>query len=49
MRRVVEDTVKATLFIIEKLKHIEIRKLQSSAEILPAELMRPYEMPLGDS
>ena len=49
MRRVVDDTVKATLFIIEKIKHIDIGNLQSSTEILPPEYMLPYEMPLGDS
>ena len=48
MTRVVEDTVKATLLIIEKLKHIETKKLQSSSEILPTEFMLPYQMPLGD-
>jgi hypothetical protein len=49
MTRIVEDTVKATLIVIEKIKHIKIDKLQSSSEILPTELMLPYEMPLGDS
>lgn len=48
MSRIVEDTVKATLLVIEKLKQIEIQNLQSSSEILPTELMLPYEMPLGD-
>ena len=48
MTRIVEDTVKATLLVIEKLKHIEIKNLQSSSEILPTELMLPYQMPLGD-
>jgi len=48
MSRIVNDTVKAILLIIEKLKHIESENLQSSSEILPKELMLPYEMPLGD-
>ena len=48
MKRIVEDTVKATLLVIEKLKHIEIENLQSSSQILPIELMLSYEMPLGD-
>ena len=48
MTRIVEDSVKATLLVIENLKHIEIQNLQSSSEILPAELMLPYPMPLGD-
>jgi hypothetical protein len=49
MTRVVEDTVEATLFIVEQLRHIDIGDLQTSAEILPTELMLPYDMPLGDS
>jgi len=48
MGRIVDDTVNATLLVIEKLKQIDIQNLQSSSEILPAELMLPYEMPLGD-
>ena len=48
MSRIVDDTVKATLFIIEKLKHTEIEILKSSSEILPMEFLLPYEMPLGD-
>ena len=48
MAHIVEDTVKATLLVIEKLKHIENQNLQSSSEILPAEFMLPYQMPLGD-
>jgi hypothetical protein len=48
MTRVVDDTVRCTLWIIDRLKHIDIRKLKSSSEILPAEFMIPYEMPLGD-
>jgi hypothetical protein len=48
MTRVVEDTVKATLFIIERLKDIEIGELRSSIELLPEALIRPYKMPLGD-
>lgn len=48
MSRIVEDTFNATTFIIEQLKHREIQNLQSSIEILPQELMLPYEMPLGD-
>jgi hypothetical protein len=49
MTRIVDDTVKATLFVIEELKSINIQTLQSSSEILPAEFMLPYEMPLGDT
>jgi hypothetical protein len=48
MTRIVENTVEATVLIIEKLKHIEIKDLQSSSEILPIEFMLPYQMPLGD-
>ena len=48
MGRIVEDTVNATLLVVEKLKQIDFQNLQSSSEILPAELMLPYEMPLGD-
>jgi hypothetical protein len=48
MTRVVEDTVKATLMVIETLRHIDIKKLQSSSEILPTEFMLSYQMPLGD-
>ena len=48
MSRIVEDTVKATLLVIEKLRQIEIQNLQCSSEILPLELMHPYAMPLGD-
>ena len=48
MSRIVEDTVEATLFIIEKLKHTEIENLKSSSEVLPMEFMLPYDMPLGD-
>ncbi len=48
MSRIVDDTVKATLLIVEKLKHIAIENLRSSSEILPMGLMLPYEMPLGD-
>jgi hypothetical protein len=48
MTRVVEDTVKATLFIIERLKDTQIGELHSSIELLPEELIHPYKMPLGD-
>ena len=48
MSRIVDDTVKTALFIIEKLKYTEIENLKSSSEILPMEFMLPYEMPLGD-
>ena len=48
MTRVVKDTVEATLFIIETLKHSENPNLQSSSEILPTEFILPYQMPLGD-
>lgn len=48
MSRIVEDTVRATLLVMEKIQQIDIETVQSTAEILPPELMRPYEMPLGD-
>ena len=48
MSRIVDDTVKTALFIIEKLKYTEIENLKSSSELLPMEFMLPYEMPLGD-
>ncbi|MBK9209926.1 MAG: zinc dependent phospholipase C family protein [Anaerolineales bacterium] len=48
MTRIIEDTVNATLLIIEQLRQINIQKFQSSFEILPAELILPYPMPLGD-
>lgn len=48
MTRIVEDTVRATLFAIEKIKASELDGLQSTSEILPAEFMQPREMPLGD-
>lgn len=46
MTRVVEDTVQATLIILEKIKYTDINKTQSSTEILPQEFMRPYSTPL---
>jgi hypothetical protein len=48
MSRIVDDTVKATLFILKQAKETNLANLQSSVEILPTEYMRPYEMPLGD-
>lgn len=48
MTRIVDDTTKAALFVIEKLKRIDSNHIQSSAEILPLEYMLPYPMPLGD-
>lgn len=48
MSRVVNDTVNATLLILEKVKKTDLKSLQSSTQILPAETMLPYEMPLGD-
>lgn len=48
MTRIVEDTVKATVLILEELKKIGLDNLLSSVEVLPEELMRPYPMPLGD-
>lgn len=48
MSRIVDDTVKSTLFILNQLKQTEFDYLQSSSEFLPLEFMRPYEMPLGD-
>lgn len=49
MTRIVDDTVKATLLVIEMLKRIDSNHIQSSAEILPLEYMLPYSMPLGDT
>lgn len=49
MNQIVEDIAKATLFILEKLKNPETCNVQSSFELLPQELKRPYKMPLGDS
>ena len=46
MTRIVEDTVRATLIISKKIKYTDIGKVQSTAEILPLELMLPYQMPL---
>lgn len=48
MSQVVHDTVRATLFILEKIKETDLRNLQSSTQILPPETMLPYQMPLGD-
>ena len=48
MTRAVQDSVDATLFILEKVKETDIVSLQSSTQLLPPELMQPYEMPIGD-
>lgn len=48
MSQVVDDTVSATLLILEKVKETRLENLQSSTQILPPEIMRPHEMPLGD-
>jgi len=48
MACIVEDTVQATLFILEKIKHLDLENVQSSVEILPQEMMLAYPMPLGD-
>jgi hypothetical protein len=48
MSRIVDDTVQATLFILNELKHADIQGLQSTAQILPQKYMQPYKMPLGD-
>ena len=46
MSKIVEDTTRATLIILDKIKYTDIGKVQSSAEILPQEFMFPYQMPL---
>jgi hypothetical protein len=48
MSRIVEDTVQATRFVVEHLKHTEPSNQQSTTAILPRELTLPYPMPLGD-
>lgn len=48
MSRVVDDTVHATLFILDMLEETDLKNLESTAQILPPEMMLPYEMPLGD-
>lgn len=48
MNRIVDDTVKAILFILENVKETDLKNLQSSTQILPPETMHPYKMPLGD-
>ncbi|MBI2331330.1 MAG: hypothetical protein HYU84_04060 [Chloroflexi bacterium] len=48
MNRIVDDTVDATLFILEKIKEADLENLQSTAQVLPREMMLPYKMPLGD-
>ncbi|MBI5353496.1 MAG: zinc dependent phospholipase C family protein [Chloroflexi bacterium] len=46
MSRIVEDTVRSTLIVLEKIKYTDFSRKQSSAEILPLECMLPYQMPL---
>jgi hypothetical protein len=46
MARVVEDTVRATLIIWDKIKYIDTDGLESSFELLPSELVLPYAAPL---
>ena len=46
MTRVVDDTVQATLIILEKIKYTSIENLQSSVEVLPSHMTIPYHMPL---
>ncbi|MBN8654736.1 MAG: zinc dependent phospholipase C family protein [Anaerolineae bacterium] len=48
MNRIVDDTVRATLFALEKIKEVDLENLQSTVQVLPPEMMYPYEMPLGD-
>lgn len=48
MNRIVDDTTQVTLFVMNKLKNINLQGLQSTAEIIPQEYMLPYEMPIGD-
>jgi hypothetical protein len=49
MSRVVEDTTKATLLIVDQLRQQGSGDLKSSIKLLPEEIIRPYKMPLGDS
>lgn len=48
MDRLVEDMTQATLFILENIKNAKHQDLQSSFQLLPQAMQRPYEMPLGD-
>lgn len=48
MSRIVEDTVQTILFLMKKIKDIDLQNLQSTIEILPKEMTLPYPMPLGD-
>jgi hypothetical protein len=49
MTRIVDDTSRATLYIMDGVQHPDHQNLQSTAEILPQEFMRPCEAPLGDT
>lgn len=49
MSRVVDDTVQTTIYLIDELKqNSKAHRFQSTAEMLPREMMQPYSMPLGD-
>jgi hypothetical protein len=48
MNRIVDDTVETTLFVLDKIKEIDLENLQSTTQILPPEMMLAYKMPLGD-
>ncbi len=48
MSRIVEDITKATVFILKNVKTSDYVNLQSSIQILPKDMLYPYEMPLGD-
>ena len=49
MNRIVEDITKVTLFILENINTLESHNTKSSFQLLPQEMQRPYEMPLGDT
>lgn len=49
MDRIVEDITKVTLFILEHINALESHNTKSSFQLLPQEMQRPYEMPLGDA
>jgi len=46
MARVVRDTTRATLLVLDKIKYTTIGQRKSSFELLPPELLIPYTIPL---
>ena len=49
MSRIVDDTLQATLYAVNELhRNDNLQTHQSTADILPAAMMLPYPMPLGD-